>query len=190
MGYSGLILQLRRKNMTYEEEKEMNKDHVATPKWIVERIYELIDIRSFKNCWLPFDNYDSEFKITAEELGLKYWATHLFDGNKNDFFKTTPSHSFDLMISNPPFSKQNDILKRSFQLAEEGKIKSFAWLLPLTTLETERRASMFETHIEDLTIVIFKKRIKFLGHTSIFNKCCCWVCYRIPALKDKKIIWI
>lgn len=176
--------------MTYEEEKLTNKDHVATPKWIVEKIYSLVNIRSFDSCWLPFDHYDSEFKITAEELGINYWATHIFDECKHDFFTTTPTQKIDLMISNPPFSKQNDILERSFQLIDDGKIKCFAWLLPLTTLETEKRAKMFETHIDDITIVIFKKRIRFLGHTSAFNKCCCWICYKVPALKNKKIIWI
>ena len=44
---------------TYEEDKISNPDHVATPRWVVENIYNLIDIKSFKNIWFPFNNYDS-----------------------------------------------------------------------------------------------------------------------------------
>ena len=47
-------------NMIYEEDKFTNKDHVATPRYVVEDIYSLIDIKSFNNIWFPFNNYDSE----------------------------------------------------------------------------------------------------------------------------------
>ena len=43
---------------TYEVDKTQNKDHVATPRWVVENIYDLIDIKSFKMIWFPFNNYD------------------------------------------------------------------------------------------------------------------------------------
>lgn len=173
----------------YEVDKEQNKDHIATPRWVVENIYDLIKIDSFKSIWFPFNNYDSEFKLKAEELNLKYKATHIFDDLGNDFFTTLPPENCDLLISNPPFSQQNDIIKRTFQLVEDGLIKSFCLLLPLSTLETPARAEMYEKYVDKLSILIFKKRIKFLGKTQVFNKGCCWICYNIPALKEK-IIWI
>lgn len=173
----------------YEADKEQNKDHIATPRWVVENIYDLIKIDSFKEIWFPFNNYDSEFKLKADELNLKYKATHIFDDLGNDFFTTLPPENCDLLISNPPFSQQNDIIKRTFQLVDDGLIKSFCLLLPLSTLETPARAEMYEKYIDKLSILIFKKRIKFLGKTQVFNKGCCWICYNIPALKEK-IIWI
>lgn len=177
-------------NLLYELEKETNKDHVATPRWVVENVYKLIDVTSFNSIWFPFDNYDSEFKLKGEELKLKYKATHIFDDLGNDFFKTEPPKNCDLMISNPPFSLQNEIIKRSFDLVDECKVKSFALLLPLSTLETEKRANLYEKYQEKLSIYIFKKRIKFLGHSTSFNKACCWIFYNIPALKNKPIGWI
>ncbi|HAA0065723.1 TPA_asm: sugar-phosphate nucleotidyltransferase, partial [Listeria monocytogenes] len=144
------------------------KDHIATPRYVVEDIYNLIDIDSFKSIWFPFNNYDSEFKLRADELNLKYKATHIFDDLGNDFFTTEPPANCDLMISNPPFSNQNEIIERSFRLIKENKIKSFALLLPLSTLETEKRANIFEQYSNKLAILIFKKRIKFLGHTTSF----------------------
>ncbi len=173
----------------YEDDKKNNKDHVATPRWVVENIYDIIDIKSFKSIWFPFNNYDSEFKLKADELNLKYKATHIFDDLGNDFFNTLPPKNCDLLISNPPFSQQNKIIERTFELVDKKLIKSFCLLLPLSTLETPTRAEIYEKYIDKLSILIFKKRIKFLGKTTSFNTPCCWVCYNISSLK-RKIIWI
>lgn len=173
----------------YEKDKINNTDHVATPRWVVENIYNLINIESFNNIWFPFNNYDSQFKLKADELKLKYKATHIFDDLGNDFFTTQPPKDCDLLISNPPFSQQNQIIKRSFELIDEGKIKSFCLLLPLATLETPTRAEMYEKYIDKLSILVFKKRITFIGKKTGFNKGCCWICYNIPSLKHQ-ISWI
>ena len=174
----------------YEENKKTDKNHVATPRWVVEDIYNRIDIKSFNKCWFPFNNYDSEFKLKADELNLEYLATHIFDDCGNDFFTTLPPNETDLMISNPPFDEQNKIIERSFWLVEAGYIKSFALLLPLATLETPKRADMYEKYADKLSVGIFKKRIKFLGHKSVFNKGCCWICYNIPKLyKSHTQLW-
>lgn len=175
---------------SYESEKKVDKDHVATPRFVVENIYNIIDIQSYNNIWFPFNHYDSEFKLMADKLKLKYRATHIFDDLGNDFFTTEPPNDCDLMISNPPFSKQNEIIERSFQLIDSKKIQSFALLLPLATLETQKRADMFENYQDKLAILIFKKRIKFIGHQTSFNRGCCWVCYNIQALKKLPIQWV
>ena len=172
----------------YEESKS-DKDHVATPRWVVENIYSLIDIKVFQMIWFPFNNYDSHFKLKADELNLQYKATHIFDDLGNDFFTTLPPKGCDLLISNPPFGQQNEIIKRTFELIEQGLIKSFCLLLPLSTLETPKRADMWEKYADRLSILIFKKRIKFLGCKGSFNTACCWICYNIPKLK-KKLYWI
>lgn len=174
--------------MTYEENCKTDKDHVATPKYIVESIFNLINIKSFSRIWFPFDNYDSEFKLKADELGLNYKATHKFDDGENDFFTTEPPKYCDLMISNPPFSLQNKILERTFKLIDDGLIKSFVLLLPLSTLETHFRANMYEKYKDKLSIIIFKHRVKFKGQKNAFNKALCWICYNIPTLQ--KLMWI
>jgi len=173
----------------YEKDKKQNDDHVATPRWVVEDIYDIINIKQFDSIWFPFNNYDSEFKLKADELNLKYKATHIFDDLGNDFFTTLPPKDCDLLISNPPFSQQNEIIKRTFELIEKGLIKSFCLLLPLSTLETEPRATIYEKYADKLTVLIFKGRIKFIGHDHSYPKACCWICYNIPNLQNK-LIWI
>lgn len=187
-------LQLNIYNVTnkqkYYDVKIHDKDHVATPRHVVESIYNIINIKQYKMIWLPFNNYDSEFKLHADELLLKYQATHLFDDVGNDFFKIDPPSGSDLLISNPPFSLQNQIIERTFEFINNGLIKSFALLLPLSTLETRFRADLWEMYKDKLSILIFKKRIKFLGKKTSFNQACCWICYNIKNLEDKKILWI
>lgn len=173
----------------YEIDKKINKDHVATPRWVVEDIYDIINIKNYKNIWFPFNNYDSHFKQKADELNLKYKATHIFDDLGNDFFTTIPPNNCELLISNPPFSQQNEIIRRTFELVDNGLIKAFCLLLPLSTLETPARAEMWEKYVDKLSILIFKKRIKFIGCSTGFNKGCCWICYNIESL-EKKLIWI
>ena len=90
---------------------------------------------------------------------------------------------------NEPFENQNEIIKRTFELIDKGLIRSFCLLLPLSTLETPTRAEMYEKYIDKIAIIIFKKRIKFLGKKTSFNKACCWICYNIPKLK-RQIYWI
>lgn len=174
--------------MTYKENCKADKDHVETPPWLVERIFDLINIKSFRSIWFPFDNYDSEFKLKADELGLNYKATHKLDNERNDFFTTEPPKYCDLMISNPPFSLQNKILERTFKLIDDGLIKSFALLLPLSTLETPFRAKLYEQYKGKISIVVLKRRVTFKGHKNTFNKALCWICYNIPALQ--KLMWM
>lgn len=176
--------------LAYELDKQINKDHVATPRYVVEDIYKMIEVEKYRNIWFPFNNYDSEFKLKADELKLQYKATHIFDDLGHDFFTTEPPENCDLLISNPPFSIQNDIIAHTFELVEQGKVKSFCLLLPLATLETPKRAEMYEKYSDKLSILVFKKRIKFLGHTQVFNKGCCWICYNIESLMKNRIYWI
>ena len=174
--------------MTYEDNCKIDKDHIATPEWLVTRIFDLINIKSFRSIWFPFDNYDSEFKLKADELGLNYKATHKFDSEENDFFTTQPPKDCDLMISNPPFSQQNKILERTFILIDADIIKSFALLLPLSTLETPFRAKLYEQYKDKISIIVLKRRVKFKGQKNAFNKALCWICYNIPSLP--KLMWM
>ncbi|EAC2247123.1 sugar-phosphate nucleotidyltransferase, partial [Listeria monocytogenes] len=29
-----------------------------------------------------------------------------------------------------------------------------------------------------------------IGHTTSFNRGCCWICYNINALQEKRIQWV
>ncbi len=158
------------------------KDVVFTPKKLVEDIYKLINIKQFQKIWLPFDDDNSEFKNVAIEQKLNFVATH------DDFFEIKPPINCYLAISNPPFSLQNGILEKMFNDYDLGIIKSFVLLLPLSTLETQKRSEIYSKHVDDLSVVILKKRIKFQNFNNSFNKAMCLICVNIPNL-NKGLNW-
>jgi len=122
----------------YEQDKLNNKNHVATPRWVVEQIYDLIGIEEYNNIWFPFNNYDSEFKFKEDTLKLKYKDIRIFDGLGDNFAKIIPTKNCDLLINNPYFSLENEIIKRIYYYYQTKEISSFYFLLPLSTLENSK----------------------------------------------------
>jgi len=62
--------------------------------------------------------------------------------------------SFDLIVTNPPFSLKGEFLERAYLLG-----KPFAFLLPLTTFEGLKRQALFRRY--GLEVVLFDRRINF-----------------------------
>lgn len=98
--------------------------------------------------WCPFDNKNSEYvKIFSKKYNVIY--SNIKEGK--DFFLYEPE-KYDIIISNPPFSIKDKILKRLHELN-----KPYAMLMPLPTLQGQKR---FE-YIKECQALIFDKRINF-----------------------------
>ena len=61
--------------------------------------------------WLPFDTDESQFTIVMRERGYKNIVN-----TSTDFFFTDPPENCGAIISNPPFSKKREVLKRIKEL--------------------------------------------------------------------------
>lgn len=122
-------------------------DEVFTPEYAVKPILKYINKDLI--VWCPFDEEDSEYVKLLKANGNKVIATHIFNGQ--DFFEYEPE-KYDIIISNPPFSIKDKILKRLNELN-----KPYAILLPLPTLQGQKR---FE-YLKDNQALIFDKRINF-----------------------------
>lgn len=127
-------------------------DEVYTPAYAVKPILKYLDRgnKSSYTIWCPFDQEDSEYVIQLRAAGHKVIATHIDNGQ--NFFFYEPEEPYDYIISNPPFSIKDDILKR---LSEIGK--PYAMLLPLPTLQGLKRFP----YIKDCQALIFNRRINF-----------------------------
>ena len=90
---------------------------------------------------------------TLREKGYNVIATDILTGH--DFLRWQPSEHYDIIITNPPYALKNEFLERAYQLN-----KPFAFLLPLTTLETERRQRLFQTN--GIQLLLLPKRINFI----------------------------
>jgi hypothetical protein len=85
--------------------------------------------------------------------GLSVVSSDIKNGSAFSFLTYRP-REFDCIVTNPPFSLKNEFLERAYALG-----KPFAFLLPLTTLESRRRQDLFRRH--GVQIVLFDRRLNF-----------------------------
>ena len=132
-------------------------DEVFTPEYAVKPLIKYIEDYKNRNnkdkvtIWCPFDLESSKFVQifkTLDYVNLIY--THI-DNNQNFFFYE-PDEDYDLIISNPPFSCKDDILKRLSELN-----KPFAMLLPIPTLQGQARFP----YLQNIQYLGFDKRINY-----------------------------
>ncbi len=127
-------------------------DEVYTPAYAVKPILKYLDRgnRPSYTIWCPFDTEESEYVKLLRAAGHKVVATHIDNGQ--NFFTYEPEENYDFIISNPPFSLKDAILKRLNELN-----KPFAILLPLPALQGQKRFP----YLKDCQALIFDKRINF-----------------------------
>lgn len=124
-------------------------DEVFTPFYAVEPLLKYIS--KDKVIWCPFDEEWSAFYQLFTERGYKVIRSNLMEGQ--DFFKYEPNESYDIIVSNPPFSKKDRVLKRLDELG-----KPFAILLPMNSLQGQSRYKVFKNGIQ---LLAFDKRIDY-----------------------------
>lgn len=110
-------------------------DEVYTPFYAVEPLLEFLP--KDKKIWCPFDEEWSAFYQFLSEKGYEVERSSLKEGQ--DFFRYEPEH-WDILVSNPPFSKKNDVLKRAFSFQ-----KPFALLLPVNSIQGKARYKISTT---------------------------------------------
>lgn len=140
-------------NIGYLTSNKKN-DECYTPKYAVLPIIKYIPKDAI--IWCPFDTENSWYVKVARENGYKVIYSHINNGN--DFFKYEPEN-YDVIISNPPFSCKDKVLKRLYELG-----KPFAILLPLNSLQGGARYDYFKQGVQLLS---FDKRIGFLSPDNL-----------------------
>ena len=124
-------------------------DEFFTPPYAVEPILKYIPQNSV--VWCPFDTEQSHFVRMIGETN-KVITTHISTGD--DFFSTEPEH-YDVIISNPPYSKKNEVFERLFQLQ-----KPFAMLVGVVGLfESQKRFNLFKYN--DFEVMYLNKRVAY-----------------------------
>lgn len=132
--------------MTAKTDKE--SDEYYTPR---EAIVPLLEyLKEGQVIWCPFDDETSEYVKIFKEKGFEVIFSHIDEGK--NFFLYEPDRDYDVIISNPPFSLKDDVLKH---LSEIGK--PYAMLFPLPTLQGQKRFN----YLKGSEALIFDKRINF-----------------------------
>ena len=94
-----------------------------------------------------------------------------------DFLIDELPEGIDIIITNPPYSKKDKFIERCYQFK-----KPFALLLPVCSLQGQKRGEMFDKN--GIEILALKKRIDFTGKGSPHFGVA-WFCWGV--LKQKLI---
>lgn len=108
--------------------------------------------------------------------GYKVEASDVLTGG--DYFINQPD-GWDCSITNPPFSKKNEWIERTYELD-----KPFALLLPLAGLETQRRQKQWK---KGLQLIVLDKRLHFETPNNAKSHCwfaSAWFTYKLNLPKD------
>lgn len=124
-------------------------DEVYTPFYAVEPLLEFLTDKT-KIIWCPFDEEWSAFYQTFKNNGYNVIRSHINEGK--NFFTYEPEN-WDILISNPPFSKKDEVLERAYELN-----KPFALLLPANSIQGKKRFAIFKNEIQ---MLCFDGRINY-----------------------------
>ena len=132
--------------LTAKTDKE--SDEVYTPSYAIVPLLKYV--KKSDIIWCPFDTEDSEYVKIFKENGNKVIYSHIDLGQ--NFFDYEPNEKYDFIISNPPFSIKDDVIKRLSELN-----KPFAMLFPIPTLQGQKRFP----YMKNCQALIFDKRINY-----------------------------
>jgi hypothetical protein len=165
-----------------QQKKDFSKrgsfDELYTPSEAVEMILPYIP-KGVKTIWECTAIKESKIVLVLREAGYNVITSHIEDGK--DFFIYEPE-DYDMIITNPPYSKKDKFLKRVYQLN-----KPFMFLLPLTTLEGIQRGKLFGDN--GVQLIIPNKRFNFKpekGSSAWFQTS--WFSYGCDLEKDLNFI--
>lgn len=155
-------------------------DDYMTPKSAWENIRHLIPAN--KVIWEAFYG-DGKSGVALQELGFE--VIH----QDTDFFQ----HNLgDIVVSNPPFSKTKDVLRRLRELE-----KPFILILPALKIHNLYLSELFKDTPDRLQVIIPRKRIHFKklvggkpveGWKDATSFECFYYCWKIGMERD--IVWL
>lgn len=147
----------RMKNLKNVPQSDECYTPAGTVKYLLEFIPDYV-----KTIWRPCDTEESNIVKELKSFGYDVLHTHIKDGF--DFLNYQPIPPFyDMIITNPPFSKKTKFLARAYSLG-----KPFIFYLPLTALEGTHRQLLFKEY--GINVAVLGSRLNFTnGKGAWFN---------------------
>ena len=134
--------------------KHPESDECYTPEGTVKYLLQFIP-EGVKTIWCPCDTEESNIVKELRQYGYDVIHTHIKDGF--DFLNYQPiPGTFDMIITNPPFSNKSKILARAFEIG-----MPFIFYFPLTTLEGISRHKLWKKY--EINIGVLSQRLEFTG---------------------------
>jgi len=134
-----------------------SNDEYYTPRYGVNIIEPYC--KKYKKIWCPFDKAESNYVKIFEEQGHEVVYTHIETGQ--DFLTYEPDFEFDAIVSNPPFSIKNKIIKRCQEFN-----KPYCLLLPYSMFFAKSSIQLVNGNIQ---LLMIDDRISYNGSRANFN---------------------
>lgn len=132
--------------------KKGQTDEWYTPECAVMSLVKELPIG--KIIWCPFDTKESNFVKVLQECGYVVEFSHI-ENDDEDFFNYEP-YEWDIIVSNPPYSIRNDILRRAFSFK-----KPFALLMNTNGLfDSKERWDLFSKN--NFSLFYLKGRVNYM----------------------------
>lgn len=140
-------------NFSTQIKQSPKTDEWYTPEKAVQIIVPYLSMGGIKKILCPFDKSDSWFVKVLSRSGFNVTYSHVDTGV--DFFEIDNLSDYDAVVSNPPYSKRQEVLKHLF----DSKVP-FAMILNLNGLfDNRKRWQMFKDN--DFELLVPMGRIHF-----------------------------
>jgi hypothetical protein len=128
--------------------RQGSPDEFQTPGYALNPLLPYLDKR-----WVIWECAcgNNNLAIELTKHGYKTVSSDILGGS--DFMEYEPPYWY-CIVTNPPYRYKQEFLERAYQLG-----KPFAFLMPLTTLETSKRQRLFDRY--GLEVIFMDKRINF-----------------------------
>jgi len=146
--------------------KNEKVDEYRTPEYAIKPLLKYIPENYI--IWEP-TGINSPITAFFRRHGYEVIETHIEMGF--DFLKDEPGFHFDVIVTNPPYSKKTEFLKRAYELG-----KPFALLLPLAALEGVERGKLFRKY--GIELIVFDRRVEFMNKGRVWFPVA-WFCWKL-----------
>ena len=129
-------------------QQQGHSDEFQTPSYAVDPLIPYLPAGA--RIWEPAASTGLMARA-LEQRGFIVYAT------RNDFLSCEPPVFFgaEVIVTNPPYTIKNEFLEHAYSLG-----LPFAFLMPYTTLETERRQALFRRY--GVELIFFNRRVNFI----------------------------
>ena len=153
-------------------------DDLYTPEYAVTPLINYLTTGLI--IWECTDFGESKITKVLQDNNYVVTGTDIIKGF--DFLNHTADFHFDMIITNPPYTKKNQFLAKCYEYD-----KPFALLLPLTALESAERGKLYKKY--GISVIILDRRVNFskTSNNVWFNTS--WFCWNLDKLSNNSIVF-
>jgi len=156
--------------------KKYKLDDYTTPLYVWKMLLDYLDLGKNTIIYEPFYN-DSKSKTYLGKLGYN----NVIHENEN-FFENYDKYEYDIILSNPPYSIKQNILKVLHQLD-----KPFVLIVPTAIISKLYVKNIFGDDIDKIQYIIPNRRLQFEVDGYNQKRCCfdtLFMCYKLELQRD------